>query len=107
MTIGKIREQMSLIDEIKSSLSEENALVFEKSLVRKNFGVGEKIVLEDEVPNGLYFVLNGRIRLTSFDEKEDLITLHNYYAGDVAGIVQLARGISIGALSAAKYLTTC
>ena len=92
---------MGLIDEIKSGLSKENAIKFQDLLIRKSFRVGEKIVLEDELPNGLYFVVNGRLRLTGFDEKEDLITIHNYYEGDVAGIVQLARGIGIGGLSAA------
>ena len=92
---------MGLIDEIKSGLSKENAIKFQDLLIRKSFRVGEKVVLEDELPNGLYFVVNGRLRLTGFDEKEDLITIHNYYEGDVAGIVQLARGIGIGGLSAA------
>tara|TARA_B100000073_G_scaffold64359_1_gene47570 strand:- start:4092 stop:7070 length:2979 start_codon:yes stop_codon:yes gene_type:complete len=99
--MGKIVDRMNLIDEIKSSLDKESANLFQHALVKKRFKIGEKIVLEDELPNGIYFVINGRLRFTGFDDKEDLITLHNYGPGDVAGLVQLARGFSIGGLSAA------
>lgn len=91
---------MTLVDEINTTLDQEMIEKFYNSMVIKGFSMGQKILDEKEIPDGIYVLKKGRLRLIGIDENCDIRTLRNYQDGEIAGIVELARGFNNNMITA-------
>ena len=80
------------ISKIFVDLSIEEIDVFKKDIKEISFKPGEPINDLNTLPEGIIFILEGKLRLIAYDQKKEPFSLETYEKGEIAGSQQLIRG---------------
>ena len=106
MKAGAATEE-AILDVLPFSLLSEAAKTkLSKSLQRYNFEIGERIIRSDEMPNYVYLIIKGEVRLLGEYENEGLITLAKRGVGQLIGWVSLLRGHACETVQASSQVKT-
>ena len=80
------------ISKIFVDLSIEEIDFFKKDIKEISFKPGEPINDLNTLPEGIIFILEGKLRLIAYDQKKEPFSLETYEKGEIAGSQQLIRG---------------
>ena len=80
------------ISKIFVGLSIEEIDFFKKNIKEISFKPGEPINDLNTLPEGIIFILEGKLRLIAYDQKKEPFSLETYEKGEIAGSQQLIRG---------------
>ena len=80
------------ISKIFVDLSIEEIDVLKKNIKEISFKPGEPINDLNTLPEGIIFILEGKLRLIAYDQKKEPFSLETYEKGEIAGSQQLIRG---------------
>ena len=80
------------ISKIFVDLSIEEIDVLKKDIKEISFKPGEPINDLNTLPEGIIFILEGKLRLIAYDQKKEPFSLETYEKGEIAGSQQLIRG---------------
>ena len=80
------------ISKILVDLSVEEIDVLKKDIKEISFKPGEPINDLNTLPEGIIFILEGKLRLVAYDQKKEPFSLETYEKGEIAGSQQLIRG---------------
>ena len=83
---------MREISKIFVDLSIEEIDVLKKDIKEISFKPGEPINDLNTLPEGIIFILEGKLRLIAYDQKKEPFSLETYEKGEIAGSQQLIRG---------------
>lgn len=83
---------LSLADKAKINLD----------LLRISYKVGETINSFDQIPPGIIYIVNGKIRLLGIDNTKEIFTLEIYKSGNFIGAEQILRGATGESLVASE-----
>ena len=83
---------MSDISKIFVDLSIEEIDFLKKDIKEISFKPGEPINDLNTLPEGIIFILEGKLRLIAYDQKKEPFSLETYEKGEIAGSQQLIRG---------------
>ena len=83
---------MREISKIFVDLSLEEIDVLKKDIKEISFKPGEPINDLNTLPEGIIFILEGKLRLIAYDQKKEPFSLETYEKGEIAGSQQLIRG---------------
>ena len=83
---------MSDISKIFVDLSMEEIDFLKKDIKEISFKPGEPINDLNTLPEGIIFILEGKLRLIAYDQKKEPFSLETYEKGEIAGSQQLIRG---------------
>ena len=80
------------ISKIFVDLSIEEIDFLKKDIKEISFKPGEPINDLNTLPEGIIFILEGKLRLIAYDQKKEPFSLETYEKGEIAGSQQLIRG---------------
>ncbi len=80
------------ISKIFVDLSIEEIEFLKKDIKEISFKPGEPINDLNTLPEGIIFILEGKLRLIAYDQKKEPFSLETYEKGEIAGSQQLIRG---------------
>ena len=80
------------ISKILVDLSIEEIDFLKKDIKEISFKPGEPINDLNTLPEGIIFILEGKLRLIAYDQKKEPFSLETYEKGEIAGSQQLIRG---------------
>ena len=80
------------ISKIFVDLSIEEIDFLKKDIKEISFKPGEPINDLNTLPEGIIFILEGKLRLIAYDQKKEPFSLETYEKGEIAGGQQLIRG---------------
>ena len=80
------------ISKIFVGLSIEEIDFLKKDIKEISFKPGEPINDLNTLPEGIIFILEGKLRLIAYDQKKEPFSLETYEKGEIAGSQQLIRG---------------
>jgi len=80
------------ISKIFVGLSLEEIDFLKKDIKEISFKPGEPINDLNTLPEGIIFILEGKLRLIAYDQKKEPFSLETYEKGEIAGSQQLIRG---------------
>jgi len=83
---------MKDIFKIFVNLSIEEIDVLKKEIKEISFNPGEPINDIKTLPEGIFFILEGKLRLIAYDQKKEPFSIETYEQGEIAGTQQLTRG---------------
>ena len=83
---------MREISKIFVDLSIEEIDFLKKNIKEISFKPGEPINDLNTLPEGIIFILEGKLRLIAYDQKKEPFSLETYEKGEIAGSQQLIRG---------------
>ena len=80
------------ISKIFVDLSIEEIDFLKKDIKEISFKPGEPINDLNTLPEGIIFILEGKLRLIAYDQKKEPFSLETYEKGEIAGSQELIRG---------------
>ena len=80
------------ISKIFVNLSIEEIDFLKKDIKEISFKPGEPINDLNTLPEGIIFILEGKLRLIAYDQKKEPFSLETYEKGEIVGSQQLIRG---------------
>ncbi len=86
----------------KFNLKDKEFKLLQKNLIEVSIKTGQVFCEFDEIPKGVLFLISGEMRITTIDNKNELITIEKYKNNEIAGAVEILQGLKEFQITAVK-----